>query len=607
MLRGLSYRLLPALFLAPLLALSVSAETDEKLYLEHVKTLAAPEMRGRGAGTPELEKAAEYIAARLEEFGVEPAGDEGSFFQSFTVTTGAVLGDGNRLVATSRRGARELKADADYRPVNFSSSGSVEGEVVFAGYGITAEEYDYDDYADLDVDGKIVVVMRYEPARFTEEAGGRNTHHAHLISKAINARNQGAAAVVLVNPPAVDKDELIKFGSVAGPDDAGIPMVQVKRSIAERWLRRSGRSLRLLERDIAAKDAPASFALGTAFRLELKVDVERKQARQRNVVGYVPGRTDEYVVVGAHYDHLGLGDQSSLAPDLIGTVHHGADDNASGVAGLLEIARQAAGGETQEEGLLLIAFAGEEIGLLGSAYWTENPTRPIEKASAMLNMDMIGRVSKDKVYIGGVGTAAELKDVVAKATEHSGFAPDFSQSGYSASDHTSFTAKGVPVLFFFSGLHGDYHKPSDTWDKIDVEEAADLVDVVAAVAADLRDGSEELAFVKSAPAAAGPHGGGDGASSGGGGGGYGPYFGSIPDFAEVPNGVRFADVRPGSPADKAGLKGGDVMTGWNGNPIANLYDFTYALRDSEVGETVVVEYERDGETATAEVKLEQRR
>lgn len=603
MLRGLLFRLLPALALA----LCVSAETDETLYLEHVKTLAAPEMRGRGAGTPELEKAAEYVAARLKEFGVEPAGDDGSYFQSFTVTTGAVLGDGNRLVATSRRGARELKADEDYRPVNFSSSGSVEGEAVFAGYGTTAEEYDYDDYEGLDVDGKIVIVMRYEPARFTEEAGGRNTHHAHLISKAINARNQGAAAVVLVNPPAVDNDELIKFGSVAGPDDAGIPMVQVKRSIAERWLRRSGRSLRLLERDIAAKDAPASFALGTAFRLELNVDVERKQARQRNVVGYVPGRTDEYVVVGAHYDHLGLGDQSSLAPDLIGTVHHGADDNASGVAGLLEIARQAVEGETQEEGLLLIAFAGEEIGLLGSAYWTENPTRPIEKASAMLNMDMIGRVSKDKVYIGGVGTAAELKDVVAKAVEHSGFAPDFSQSGYSASDHTSFTAKGVPVLFFFSGLHGDYHKPSDTWDKIDVEEAADLVDVVAAVAADLRDGSEELAFVKSAPAAAGPHGSGDGSSSGGGGGGYGPYFGSIPDFAEVPNGVRFADVRPGSPADKAGLKGGDVMIGWNGSPIANLYDFTYALRDSEVGETVVVEYERNGETATAKVTLEQRR
>ena len=184
---------------------------------------------------------------------------------------------------------------------------------------------------------------------------------------------------------------------------------------------------------------------------------------------------------------------------------------------------------------------------------------------------------------------------------------DYSQSGYSASDHTSFTAKQVPVLFFFSGLHGDYHKPSDTWDKIDADEAAELVDVVASVADQIRGSHTELAFVKTAPAANGPHGsgGGDGGSSGG--GGYGPYFGSIPDFAEVPEGVRFADVRPGSPADKGGLRGGDVMVSFDGKPIANLYDFTYALRDSKVGQTVEVEYIRDGERASTKVTLEERR
>jgi len=587
-----------------LVSLAASAATDERRYLDHVKTLAAPDMRGRGAGAPELEKAADYIAEQLAAYGVAPAGEEG-YFQSFTVTTGATLGDANRLMESTRRGPRELEANKDYRPVNFSASGSVSAEVVFAGYGISAEEYDYDDFADIDVQDKIVLVMRYEPSSFSEKSGGRDTHHAHLISKAINARNQGAAAVVLVNPPSAEKNELIKFGSIAGPDDAGIPMIQVKRSVAERWLRRSGRSLRLLERDINAKDAPASFALGSAFTLELHVDVERKQAQQRNVVGYLPGKTEEYVVVGAHYDHLGLGDQSSLAPDLIGQVHHGADDNASGVAGLLEIARQAADSKEQlERGILFIAFAGEEIGLLGSAYWTENPTRPIQNAAAMLNMDMIGRVSKDKVYIGGVGTAEPLRQIVERATAGSGFAPDYSQSGYSASDHTSFTAKGVPVLFFFSGLHGDYHKPSDTWDKIDAEQASQLVDVVARVANDLRDDLDQLAFIKSAPAAAGPHGGDGGSSSGG---GYGPYFGSIPDFAEVPDGVRFADVRPESPAAKAGLQGGDVLKSFDGKPIANLYDFTYALRDSKVGQTVVVEYERDGNKASTKVTLEKRR
>jgi ethanolamine utilization microcompartment shell protein EutL len=379
-----------------------------------------------------------------------------------------------------------------------------------------------------------------------------------------------------------DSDDLIKFGSVSGPADAGIPMVQVKNDVVERWLEGSGKTLRELQAGIDESGAPQSLALAADLRAELQVDVERKQADVNNVVGYWPGETDEYVVIGAHYDHLGLGDESSLAPDHVGEVHPGADDNASGTAGVIALAKSIASQGKDRRGTLFIAFAGEEIGLLGSQYWTEHPTKRLEDAVAMLNMDMIGRVDNSKVYVGGAGTAKVFQQLLDEAVKDADFEVAASQSGYGASDHTSFTTKGIPVLFFFSGLHADYHKPSDTWDKINAAAAVEVLDIVDEVADELRVSEERPEFIREAAMAAGdPHSGAPPGS--GGGGGYGPYFGSIPDFAEVPNGVRFADIRPDSPAAKGGLLPGDVMTGFDGKPIKNLYDFTYALRDGQVG------------------------
>ncbi len=618
--------LLALLALLPLFALLTTTPafaadantTTANRYLEHVKILASSEMRGRGAGTPELDRAAQYIADQFASYRVQPAGSD-AYYQPFTVTTGAEMGDSNRLIAHSNGGDVSLGPGKDWTPINFSASGEVSGNVVFAGYGITAEEKGYDDYAAIDVTDKIVIVLRYEPPGFTKDDNRkrrRYTHHANLISKAINARNRGAKAVILVQGRAEisKRGELIQFGSVAGPDNSGILMLQVSNDVVEKWLRRSNHSLETLQRDIdGAGDNPGkprSFALGQAFSLDLAVDVKHKQAEVRNVVGYLPGRTNEYIILGAHYDHLGLGDESSLAPDKIGEVHHGADDNASGVAGLLEIARRFGRlTERPRRGLLLMAFAGEEIGLLGSAHWADNPTKPLENAVAMLNMDMIGRIGggkgkNGKIYVGGVGTAEPLEPLVKRLAADVNFRTDFSRSGYSASDHTSFAAKRIPVLFFFSGLHSDYHKPSDTWDKINAPAAVRLVDLVARITAELRGSNQELAFVKEAPAAQGPHG---QAPAGGSGGGYGPYFGSIPDFGEIPNGVRFADIRPDSPADKGGLKAGDILTRFDGKPIQNLYDFTYALRDSEVGQTVKIQYLRNDQEQTATVTLEPRR
>jgi hypothetical protein len=598
--------------LAPLLSVLAYAAAPATLgrlepaaYLEHVKYLASPEQEGRGAGTEGLRRAEEYIARQFEAAGLQPAGDNGSYLQAFTVTTGATMGDDNRLSISQPAEQQQLQPEQDYIPLSFSSSGSAAGSVVFAGYGITANEFHYDDYFHLPVEGKIVVVLRYEPPSFSEaRSGGREkhyTHHAHLVSKAINARNHGAKAIILVGGETEKEDKLIKFGSVSGPDNAGIIMIQISNAAAEKWFAAAGKSLADVRKSINDAGRAQSFLFPDSFSISLNVEIDRRQATVHNVLGYLPGEGDEYVILGAHHDHLGFGDENSLAPSQIGEVHPGADDNASGTVGVIELAKMfARRAEKLPRGILFMTFGGEEIGLLGSAHWVEHPTRPLDKAVAMINMDMIGRIRDSKVYVGGVGSGSTFKPLLERAAKEHSFQVDYSKETHSSSDHTSFASKQIPVLFFFSGLHSDYHKPSDTWDKINGEGATQLLAMAGDVATSLAEAHERPTFSKlEAPA----HGGGDG----GGGGGYGPYFGSVPDFGEVERGVKFADVRSGSPADKAGLKPGDILLQFGDKPITNLYDFTYALRDSKVGDQIDVKVLRDGKEISARVTLEQRR
>ena len=365
----------------------------------------------------------------------------------------------------------------------------MDAPVVFAGYGTTADEFQYDDYAGLDVKDKIVVVIRYEPSGFGERSGHHGfTEHAQLVTKAINARNHGAKAVVVINGKLGDGEEdwLTRFGSVSGPENIGIVFVQVKNAVADSWFQLAGKSLKSVQDQINSASKPASFAFPDKLHLSLHIDIETTHATVNNVLAWLPGETDEYVIVGAHYDHLGRGNFDSLAPSQVGRIHPGADDNASGTAGVLELARLLAPQRGQlKRSILFMNFAGEELGLLGSAAWVKDPTRPLAKAVAMLNMDMIGRIQDDKVYIGGVGTGSTFRAVLDKAQGHSPFKIEYSAGGYSSSDHTSFVPKRIPVLFFFSGLHSDYHKPSDTWDKINATSAVHLLDLVGNVAVQL--------------------------------------------------------------------------------------------------------------------------
>ena len=577
--------------------------SDSQRYLADIKALTTPAMEGRGDGTKGLTRASHLIEQRFKSLGLEPAGKKG-YFQPFTVITGARLKGKNHFTAQMGEKKSDLKLQQEFVPFSFSASGSVNGQMVFAGYGASASEFDYDDYAGLEVKDKIAVVLRYEPEGFAAKSGHAGlTTHAQLITKAINARNHGAKAVVVLNGKLGDgeEDQLTRFGSVSGPENIGILFVQVKNAVAEKWFQTAGKSLMEVQNQVNATTKPASFAFSDALRVALHVSVESTRATVNNVLAYLPGKTDEYVIIGAHYDHLGRGNFDSLAPSQIGQIHPGADDNASGTAGVLELARLLAPMKGQlQRGILFASFAGEELGLLGSAEWVKEPTKPLEKGVAMLNMDMIGRIKDDKVFIGGVGTGSTFKAVLEKAQSKSNFKIEYSAGGYSSSDHTSFVTKKVPVLFFFSGLHSDYHKPSDTWEKINAEGAARLLDTISSVGIELATAADRPAFVTVVEN--NPQGG-----VSGGGGGYGPYFGSIPDFGQTEDGVRFSDVKPGSPAAKAGLQAGDVLIQFGDKPIKNLYDFTDALRRSKVGEVVAVKVLRDGKTITANVKLEQRK
>lgn len=582
---------------------------DPKTYLADVQYLASPELKGRATGSPELETAGAHIAALFQSFGLKPV-DGKNYELAFPAEIGAKLGTQNSLSFTDVGAAETLRIDRDFEPFSFSSVGKTSDGVVFAGYGITAKPYHYDDYANIDVTGKLVLILRHEPQENDRRSvfdGRKLTSYATFVDKMANAKAHGARGVLLVNDVAAHQgkdDKLEEFGTTGGPRDAGIFFVQVKEATAEQWLRAEGRDLRRISTEIDGDLQPRSFEL-KKLTVNLEIDLAHETKTVHNVAGYLPGTTPEYVVIGAHYDHLGLGDQNSLAPEMKGTIHPGADDNASGTSGVIELARYFSGQPRPKRGILFMTFAGEELGLLGSSWYVNHPVLPLADAVAMINLDMIGRIRDGHVFLSGSRTGmgfdalmAGLKPAAPLNLDESGKNSGTNLSD--ASDHASFNSKGVPTLFFFSGLHADYHKPSDTADKINAEDAAKLLDYVAELTTRLADSPDRPKFVKVAaerePAAGG------GRSSG-----YGPDFGSIPDFEEPPTGVRFADIRPGSPAAKAGLQAGDILIEFDGKKIGNLYDFTYMLREHKPQDLVPVKVIRNGQTIEAKVLLTERR
>jgi Zn-dependent M28 family amino/carboxypeptidase len=443
---------------------------------EVVKQLTAAETEGRGTAGKGLEVAANYLAGRLAEAGLKPGGDQGGFFQRFQVTTAVKPQDKRNWIRFGEgMQKRSLKVDIEFTPLAVAAGDArASANLVFVGYGITAPEAGYDDYAGVDVKGKVAVAMRWAPGEHLAEKGTGGPAGAKPIPalyqelrfKAMNAKLHGAAALVVFNGPRSDtgaEDALIKLGTTQGQDDCGIPVVQVIRPVLEELV--TADKLREAQEQIDTTRTPRSFAAPESvpqWKLQTALDRERKEVA--NVVGFVEGADaslkNEWVVVGAHYDHLGQGGPGSLAPGVT-AVHPGADDNAAGVAAMCEVA-DAMGKIRPKRSVAFVAFAGEELGLLGAMHYLKAPKG---KVVAMINLDMVGRLRDNQLQIQGQDTAKEWAELVGGAND------DKLQLGpagepYGPGDHTAFAQSGVPALLLFTGPHADYHKPSDTPDKL---------------------------------------------------------------------------------------------------------------------------------------------
>ncbi|MCE9627627.1 MAG: M28 family peptidase, partial [Candidatus Eisenbacteria bacterium] len=466
-----------------------------------VRTLADPRWQGRGIGTAGIDSAAHWIAARMKGAGFEPAGENGTWFQPFDVTTGVVAEPPCELRTTRH----EFALGDALQPLGFSNNGSAHARVVFAGYGITAPGFEWDDYAGIDVHDALVLVLTNEPGEMDSLSkfdGSLNTPFADLRTKAINAREHGALGLLVVNGPQHHAGEPVRAPSRDGEGymTSGLLGAWIGEDAANALLAANGTTLAAAQAAIENARAPRSFALADSARLT--VNIKRTRAETRNVVGRLRGAdTTRTLVVGAHYDHLGMGGPSSLAPNAH-EPHVGADDNASGVAAMLTVAERlgarARKGWKPQHDLVVSAFSAEEIGLVGSAHFTDASSPALASVEAMLNMDMVGRLRDNKVQVMGVGTAAALPAMVTATNTAVGeahFDLKTSEDGYGPSDHQSFYKKNIPVLALFTGSHADYHKPSDTWDKI---HGAGLLRVAryAEALVDSLDARPRLAFTK---------------------------------------------------------------------------------------------------------------
>jgi peptidase M28-like protein/PDZ domain-containing protein/PA domain-containing protein len=567
--------------------------------LAQVKALAAPALAGRASGTRGADLAARHIAAAFKEAGLQPGGDAGDFRQAFDVPTGIRLGAVNALtLLTPRR--RAVGLGRDFTPLAVSADGDGSGEVVFVGYGITAPDLGYDDYAGLDVGGRIVLAMTGEPRGRDPASPFRRPeayHYSERSHKVINAREHGARAVLLVARPGAARDTLPPLRGITQP--WGIQAASITRATAEALLAPTGRRLETLADAIDQALAPRSAPL-TGVTARLQTSLVRERGVAANVIGILPGThptlRDETIVVGAHYDHLGRGGEGSLAPDAVGAVHPGADDNASGTAAVLGLARAFAAAGGAPRTLVFVAFSGEEMGLLGSAHYVRHPALPLETTAAMVNLDMVGRLRNDTLYVGGVDSGSGLRRIVTAAAQGLDLTLQARGDPFAPSDHTSFYTAGRPVLFIFTGAHDDYHRPSDTWDKINAGGLATVTTFVARVVAALAAEPAAPVYAKMTAPPREVR------------GGYGPFFGVIPDFGEAPQpGVRITGVRPGSPADKAGVQPGDVLVRFAGVSVGTLNDMTFVLRAHRPGDTVEVVVVRGGHEERLHAVLEERR
>lgn len=630
--------------------------------LNDAKFLASDELEGRGVGSEGLTKAANYIRDEFAQAGLNLKTVDGQPFQKFDLITAAKLGMPNNLELVGPNGQRfELQMNQDFEVCAFGGSGVIDAEIVFCGYGIDAPDVKYDDFAGIDVAGKVLLMMRRNPQQGNDKnpfGGGHGiSRHAELRTKLQNAASRNAAAVIFVNDPysvrkaaqdrktAIEKagqqvieaaeqftsadandveklseakkkltdavnrrqtlikaaenpkdDVLMAFG-YAGPGEAKTttPAVHITQSICDQVLKPAiNQTLTELEAAIDTELKPHSAVL-TGWKARGAVTVERVRSDVVNIIGTIEGEgplADETVVIGAHYDHVGRGGSNSLAPGST-DIHNGADDNASGTVALIELARRIGSRpEKPARRLVFIAFTGEELGLLGSAKYVKDPVFPLDKTVAMFNMDMVGRLQDDKLIVFGTGTSSRWENELKELNTERKFELSFKPEGFGPSDHSSFYGKKIPVLHFFTGNHPDYHRPSDDWDKLNIDGIRRVADYVEAIVLKTANNPMRPDYIEVKGAAQMGR------------AGNRPYVGTIPDFSSEEPGYSISGAAGGSPADKGGLKAGDRIIKIGPHKVTGLDDFDVALRKFQAGDAVDFVVVRAGKEVTLKITLD---
>jgi hypothetical protein len=632
-----------------------------------VKYLSSDELEGRGPGTDGINKAADYIASHFRRLGLKMDSYDGTPFQRFEIATDIKLGKpaDNRLQLTGPSNdnqtteATDLTLGFDFNPLAIGASGECQGDLIFVGYGIQAPELDYDEYANLEVKGKVVVILRKEPQQSDADSpfdGTKSSRHATFRSKISQAFQHGASAVIMVNDATESakhlsglkhalsqyagqlaaeqqlfsknenptEDDLTKHNQALAEissnitdtaselngdgdailtfDTAGnnttrksMPVFFARRAVIEPMILQAfGKSLTEIETEIDASLKPIVGAItnwtatGEASLLQTKTEV-------KNVVGILEGvgeLKDETIVVGAHYDHLGYGGSGSLAP-WTKEIHNGADDNSSGTSALLEIAQQLASRKTpSRRRIVFIAFSAEERGLIGSDRYVKEPLIALHKTIAMVNLDMVGRLTDNKLIVTGTGTSDVWEPLLDKLNETAKFEMTRKPEGVGPSDHQSFYLKDIPVLHLFTGLHEFYHRPSDDFKTINFEGMDRVTALTTEIIVSIAQADERPNFKKAEKKRNVENTGGDR-----------PYFGSIPDYSDNTDGLPLTGVATNGPAEKAGIKPKDVVIGLGKYKIGGIEDFDSALRKFKAGDKVPVKVLRAGKELTLTIIL----
>ena len=588
--------------ISPVFSVVPAAQTSRTR--THVETLASSRLEGRLAGSNGERLASDYLVSELQKIGAKPLPGHTGFLLSFEFTAGTKDGGSTISLTSEPRsgvpggvafgGAGSAVPGAPVRALSFSDNGDVEGAAVFAGYGIVVPDsqgFAYDSYATLDVKDKIVVVLRYFPEDAEAKTKGILSRYADLRYKAMAARQHGARAMIVVTgPSSPNAGELAPMTFDTAIAGSGIVAVSVTGDVAAKIFP-SDKPLAAAQKALDdANPHAAGFAL-PGVTLKVHAAVEREKRTGHNVVAYLPATkpvtaaTRPWLALGAHFDHLGHGEAGNTlaGKDDAGKIHFGADDNASGSAAVLAIAATLAN-QPRQRHVLVGFWSGEELGLIGSSAFSTTPPVPLDGIAAYLNFDMVGRMQDNKLTVQATGSSPAWGKIIEQANVAAGFDLAVQEDPYQPTDVATFNAAGIPSLSFFTGTHADYHKPSDTADKIDYEDLDRVVDFAAAIARRIGDNPEAPAFTKVDQTL----------QQGAGRAGVRLFTGTIPDYSTEVKGLLLGGVVGGGPAEQAGLRKGDVIVEIAGQTIANIYDYTYALDVLKIGQPAKVIYMRAG-------------